>query len=78
MYRRLETIEQRTEQLTDALAEGHQIDKLREDALKERLTGLDKSVREVGRGVQAIKDKQVSLSLHQDWLVQSDLFRCRL
>lgn len=42
------------------MADGQQVDKLREEALKERLTGIDKSVREVSRGVQVIRDKQVT------------------
>lgn len=59
MRRRLENIENRTEQLSEAVADGQQVDKLREEALKERLTGIDKSVRDVSRGVQVIRDKQV-------------------
>lgn len=59
MRRRLESVEHQTEQLGRAVADSREVDGLREDAFKDRLTGIDKSIRDVSRNVQLVRDKQV-------------------
>lgn len=59
MCRRLESVEHQTEQLGTAVADSREVDGLREDAFKDRLTGIDKSIRDVSRNVQLVRDKQV-------------------
>ena len=59
MRRRLESVEHQTEQLGRAVADSREVDGLREDAFKDRLTAIDKSVREVSRNIQLVRDKQV-------------------
>lgn len=57
--RRLESVENQTEQLGRAVADSREVDGLREDAFKDRLTAIDKSIRDVSRNVQLVRDKQV-------------------
>ena len=57
--RRLESVENQTEQLGRASADASEVDGLREDAFKERLTAIEKSMRDVSRNVQIVKDRQV-------------------
>lgn len=56
--RRLESVENQTEQLGRASADAREVDGLREDAFKERLTAIEKSMRDVSRNVQIVKDRQ--------------------
>lgn len=58
-YRRLESLENRTEQISQVVADIQAVSGLRDDAAKERLGALEKTLREVHRGVQIIRDKQV-------------------
>lgn len=58
--RRLESVEHQTEQLGRAVADSREVDGQREDAFKDRLTAIDKSIRDVSRNVQLVRDKQVS------------------
>ena len=64
MRRRLESVEHQTEQLGRAVADSREVDGLREDAFKDRLTAIDKSVREVSRNIQLVRDKQVPEVAH--------------
>lgn len=57
--RRLVNLENRTEQISQAVADIQAVAGLRDDAAKERLAGLERTLREVHRGVQIIRDKQV-------------------
>jgi hypothetical protein len=57
--RRLSNLENRTEQMSQVVADIQQVSGLRDDAHKERLGALEKTLREVHRGVQIIRDKQV-------------------
>ena len=57
--RRLETLETKTEEVAQAVAEGRQEGTSREEAGREQLDSLEKGLREVQRGVQLIRDKQV-------------------
>ena len=41
------------------LAEVQKVEGLREDAMKERFSAMDKTLRDVHRGVQIVRDKQV-------------------
>ena len=59
--RRLESLENQTEQVARGVAEIQEVSGARAEAVKGRLSGLEKSLREVQRGVQLIRDKQVSL-----------------
>lgn len=52
-------MENQTEQLGRASADAREVDGLREDAFKERLTAIEKSMRDVSRNVQIVKDRQV-------------------
>ena len=67
--RRLEAVENQTEQLGRAVADSREVDGLREDAFKDRLTAIDKSVRDVSRTVQLVRDKQVRF---QPLMVRAD------
>ena len=58
-YRRLESVETQTEQLGRASADAREVDGLREDAFKERLTAIEKGIRDVSRNMQLVRDKQV-------------------
>jgi hypothetical protein len=40
------------------LADIQEVEGLREDAMKERFTSMEKTLRDVHRGVQMIRDKQ--------------------
>ena len=62
--RRLEALESRTEQACGSLAELQAVGALREDASRERLGGVEKTLREVHRLVQIIRDKQASARRH--------------
>ena len=72
--RRLESVENQTEQLGQAAAGAKDIGQLKEDSLKDRLTSIEKSLRDVGRNVQLVRDRQVccadslALNLHIDAL----------
>lgn len=57
--RRLGNLENRTEQISQVVADIQAVSGLRDDAAKERLGALEKTLREVHRGVQIIRDKQV-------------------
>jgi hypothetical protein len=57
--RRLEALENQTEQIRSTLSEQHSVEGLREGAGKERFNSLEKSLRDIQRGVQLIRDKQV-------------------
>ncbi len=57
--RRLETLETRTEEVAQAVADGRQEGTSREEAGREHFDSLEKGLREVQRGVQLIRDKQV-------------------
>ena len=59
-YRRLESVENQTEQLGQAAADAKEVDRLKEDSLKERLTTIEKNIRDIGRNVQLVRDRQVS------------------
>ncbi|EFN57399.1 hypothetical protein CHLNCDRAFT_142823 [Chlorella variabilis] len=56
--RRLESLENRTEHICQVVTDLQSVAGLREDAAKERLGGLEKTLREVHRSVQIIRDKQ--------------------
>lgn len=58
-YRRLELVEKQTEQLGRASADPREVDGLREDAFKERLTAIEQGILDVSRSVQLVRDKQV-------------------
>ncbi len=60
--RRLGSLESRTEQIGQVVADIQQVSGLREDATKERLTGMEKALREIQRNVQIIRDKQVGFA----------------
>ena len=57
--RRLEALEGQTERLGQALADLRETDGVREEYVKERLSALERMLREVSRGVQLVRDKQV-------------------
>ena len=57
--RRLELLENRTEQVSSMLADIQKVEGLREDAMKERFSSMEKTLRDVHRGVQIVRDKQV-------------------
>ena len=57
--RRLESVENQTEQLGRASAGAQEVGGLREDAFKERLTAIEKGIRDVSRNVQLVRDRQV-------------------
>lgn len=61
MCRRLENLENQSEQLGRAVADVREVEGVREDALKSRLTAIEKGVSSVTRNVQLIRDKQVQL-----------------
>ena len=61
--RRLESVENQTEQLGRASADAREVDGLREDAFKERLTAIEKGIRDVSRNMQLVRDKQVQQSI---------------
>ncbi|DBA67838.1 TPA: hypothetical protein ACH3X2_014186 [Trebouxia sp. C0005] len=56
--RRLELVEKQTEQLGRASADPREVDGLREDAFKERLTAIEQGILDVSRSVQLVRDKQ--------------------
>ena len=58
--RRLENLENQSEQLGRAVADVREVEGVREDSLKSRLTAIDKGLSAVTRNVQLIRDKQVS------------------
>ena len=62
-YRRLESVENQTEQLGRASADAREVDGLREDAFMERLTAIEKGIRDVSRNMQLVRDKQVYQSI---------------
>lgn len=45
------------------MADSREVDGLREDAFKDRLTAIDKSIRDVSRNVQLVRAKQVLANL---------------
>ena len=55
----MESVENQTEQLGQAAADAKDIGQLKEDSLKDRLTSIEKSLRDVGRNVQLVRDRQV-------------------
>jgi len=59
----LESLENQTEQLGRASADAREVDGLREDAFKERLTAIEKGIRDVSRNMQLVRDKQVQQSI---------------
>ena len=44
------------------LADVQKVEGLREDAMKERFSSMEKTLRDVHRGVQIVRDKQVDTS----------------
>ena len=60
--RRLESLEHQSEQVMKALSDVRDVGGLRDDATKERFTNIDKTLRDIQRGVQLVRDKQVCLS----------------
>lgn len=44
------------------LADIQKVEGLREDAVKERFSSMEKTLRDVHRGVQIVRDKQVGTS----------------
>lgn len=59
LTRRLGALESRMEHASQALQELQEVGSFRDETIKERLTGVEKSLREVHRCVQIIRDKQV-------------------
>lgn len=59
LRRRMESVENQVEQLGRSLADMRGVEGLREESLKERFLAVEKSLRDVNRGVQLIRDKQV-------------------
>lgn len=57
--RRMESVENQVEQLGRSLADMRGVEGLREESMKERFIAVEKSLRDVHRGVQMIRDKQV-------------------
>lgn len=57
--RRLESLENQTEQVAKGVAEIQEVSATRTEALKGRFSGIEKALREVQRGVQLVRDKQV-------------------
>ena len=60
LCRRLESLENQTERLGRAISDARDVDCVREEGLKERFNSLDKGLRDISRGVQLVRDKQVS------------------
>ena len=61
--RRLESLENRTEQVSSMLADVQKVEGLREDAMKERFSSLERTLRDIHRGVQIVRDKQVGIDV---------------
>jgi hypothetical protein len=59
--RRMDSVENQVEQLGRSLADMRGVEGLREETLKERFLAMEKTLRDVNRGVQLIRDKQVGL-----------------
>ena len=59
--RRLGTLEDQSERMHRTLSEQHSVEGLREGAGKERFDNLERTLRDIQRGVQLIRDKQVGL-----------------
>lgn len=60
--RRLESLEHQSEQVMKALSDVRDVGGLRDDATKERFASIDKTLRDIQRGVQLVRDKQVCLN----------------
>lgn len=63
--RRLESLEHQSEQVMKALSDARDVDGLRDDASKERFSAIDKTLRDIQRGVQLVRDKQVCTKVSQ-------------
>ena len=70
--RRLESLEHQSEQVMKAMSDVRDVGGLREDATKERFTSIDKTLRDIQRGIQLVRDKQVGLIPY--WLVYAEGF----
>lgn len=55
----MDSVENQVEQLGRSLADMRGVEGLREESLKERFLSMEKALRDVNRGVQLIRDKQV-------------------
>lgn len=58
-HSRLEGLESKAESLGQSLAEFKQVETVREEGQRERFNAVDKSLKEVSRGIQLVRDKQV-------------------
>eukprot|EP00884_Botryococcus_braunii_P013663 jgi/Botrbrau1/22298/Bobra.0138s0050.1 len=56
--RRMDSVENQVEQLGRSLADMRGVEGLREESLKERFFSMEKTLRDVSRGIQLIRDKQ--------------------
>lgn len=57
--RRLTTIESRCETIDQAVVDLREVGSVRDETVKERLQSIERQLREIFRGVQLIRDKQV-------------------
>lgn len=60
--RRLTTIESRCETIDQAVVDLREVGSVRDETVKERLQSIERQLREIFRGVQLIRDKQVCMS----------------
>ena len=58
----MESIENQVEQLGTGAADAKDVGAVKDEALKERLTHIERSIRDVSRNVQLVRDRQVALA----------------